>query len=256
MLILCYGITKSGSTLAFELVKGILESAGHPQPRLPEDVVNPGHRINYIQPLDRGRINRLIETVGERWIAVKTHAGFVDPLFPYFEKLEKKGQLRVIASYRDPREICLSLIDAGVASRAAGKKEFSEVRDLDSAIPRVAEQIVKFRKWAALRNTLRLDYDTVAFDTDEAIDRIEHSLGIAGNRDQAKQHAFADAFTQKNRAQRHRARRELSPEQDAKLRKAFGAFIENVYEKNNERWFSSLRKSILARLEAQQVSPP
>jgi len=252
MLILCYGITKSGSTLAFELVKGILESAGHPQLRLSEDVINPGHRINYIQPLDRRRLNRLIEAIGERWIAVKTHAGFVDALFPYLEKMEKKGRLRVIASYRDPREICLSLIDAGVVSRAAGKKEFSEVRDLDSAIPRVSEQIVKFRKWAALHNTLRLDYDTVAFDTDEAIDRIEQSLGIVGNRDQAKQHAFAGAFTQKNRAQRHRARKELTPEQDAKLRKAFAAFLENVYEKNDDGWFSSQRETILTKLEAQR----
>ena len=252
MLILCYGITKSGSTLAFEVVKGILESAGHPQPRLPDDVVNPGHDVNYIQPLDRRRISRLVETVGERWIAVKTHAGFPDPLFPFFEKLEKKRQLRVIASYRDPREICLSLIDAGAVSRAEGKKEFSEVRDIESAIPRVSEQIVKFRKWGALRNTLRLDYDTVAFDADVAIDRIEHSLGIAGNRDQAKEHAFGSAFTQKNKAERHRARKELTPEQDARLREAFAAFLENVYEKNNEQWFSSQRKTILAKLEARR----
>ncbi len=215
-------------------------------------MVNPGHGVNYVQPLDRRRMNRLIETIGERWIAVKTHAGFADPLFPYLEKLEKKGQLRVIASYRDPREICLSLIDAGVASRAVGKKEFSEVRDIDSAIPRVAEQIVKFRKWAALRNTLRLDYDTVAFDTDVAIDRIEHSLGIVGNRDRAKEHAFDNAFTQKNRAERHRARKELTPEQDAKLRTAFAAFLENVHENDNEEWFSFQRKTILAKLEARR----
>ncbi len=252
MLILCYGITKSGSTLAFELVKGILESAGHPQPRLSDDVVNPGHGVNYIQPLDRRRMNQLIEAVGDRWIAVKTHAGFADPLFPLLEKMERKGQLRVIASYRDPREICLSLIDAGVASRAAGKKEFSDVRDLDSAIPRVSEQILKFRKWGALRNTLRLDYDTVAFDTDIAIDRIEHSLGIVGDRDRAKHHAFAGAFTQKNRGERHRAHKELSPEQDAKLREAFAEVLENVYEKNDERWFSSQRKTILAKLEARK----
>jgi hypothetical protein len=91
---------------------------------------------------------------------------------------------------RFPRNF-LSLIDAGGASRAAGKKEFSDVRDPGIAIPRVSEQIIKFCKRAALRNTLRLDYDTVAFDTDVAIDRIEHSLGIVSNRDQVKQHAFA-----------------------------------------------------------------
>jgi len=251
MLILCYGITKSGSTLAFELVKGMLESAGHPQERLPDEAVNPGHRVNYIQPLDRRRLNVLLAAVGERWIAVKTHAGFNDPLFPYLEQLVDDKRLRIIASYRDPRDICLSLVDAGVKSRAAGKKEFSEVSDLESAVPRVLEQIVKFRKWAAVRNTLRLDYDVVAFDPDVAIERIERCLGIASDYHQAKRHAFADAFTQRNKAQRHRSRTELSPEEDARLTEAFAEFLGNVHDANNEAWFSIVRQRILKRLRDQ-----
>src|ERR1700742_1538772 len=104
MLILCYGITKSGSTLAFELVKGMLKSTGHPQQRLSDDVVNPGHRVNYVQPLDRRRLNLLLAEIGQRWIAVKTHAGFNDPLFPYLEQLVDEDKLRIMASYRDPRD--------------------------------------------------------------------------------------------------------------------------------------------------------
>jgi len=149
MLILCYGITKSGSTLTFELVKGMLESAGHAQERLPDGVVNPGHRVNYVQPLDRKRLKELLSAVGDRWIAVKTHAGFQDKLFPYLEKLRQKRRIQIIASYRDPRDICLSLIDAGAVSRAKGVKEFSEVTDIATAVPRVLEQIVKFRKCAS-----------------------------------------------------------------------------------------------------------
>lgn len=59
-------------------------------------------------------------------------------------------------------------------------------------------------------------------------------------------------FLAVDRAERHRARNELTPERDAKLRNAFAEFLENVYEKNEGRWFSSQRKTILAKLEARR----
>lgn len=247
MLILCYGITKSGSTLTFELIKGMLASAGHVQERLPDGPVNPGHRVNYVQPLDRKRLNQLLAAVGERRIAVKTHAGFNDPLFPYLEELHRAGRLRIVASYRDPREICLSLVDAGKRARADKKKEFSEVTDLESAVPRVMEQVQKFRRWGAVEGTLRLDYDLVAFSPDAALDRLEACLGIACDRDAAKRHAFDEAFTQKNKARRNRAGEELSEAENAQLLNTFAPFIRDVCHGDGGKWFSSLRAQFLAK---------
>jgi hypothetical protein len=140
MLVLCYGLTKSGSTLAFELIKAMLNSAGHAQERLPDGPVNPGHRVNYVQPLNRQRLNDILSAVGDRWIAVKTHAGIADPMFTYLEKLQRERRIQVVVSYRDPRDICLAMLDAGSAARTAGVKEFSEITDLAVAATRVAEQ--------------------------------------------------------------------------------------------------------------------
>jgi hypothetical protein len=252
MLIICYGITKSGSTLAFELIKGMLESVGHGQVRLPDGAINPGHRINYVQPLDRNRLSQLLEAVGDRWIAVKTHAGFPDVMLPQLERLQNQQRIQIVASYRDPRDICLSLIDAGHRSRAEGKKEFSEVNDLETAIPRVSEQIVKFNKWAAIKGTLRLDYDLVAFSPDAAIDRIEQSLGFVCDRARAKEHAFEQAFTQMNKGQRSRAREEMSEEQYAELTRTFSSFISNVCEGDGEAWLGGLRERIRARLKSRR----
>jgi hypothetical protein len=194
----------------------------------------------------------LLDAVGDRWIAVKTHAGFPDPMLPYVEDLQRRRRLQVIASYRDPRDICLSLIDAGTRSRAHGVKEFSEIRDIESAVPVVLEQIVKFRKWASVRDTLRLDYDEVAFAPDRAIDRIERRLGIACDREKAKQYAFEEAFTQKNKAQRYRALTELSDEQNAELMEAFAEFIWNVCEACDEIWYERFRAQLLARVKKQK----
>lgn len=253
MLVLCYGITKSGSTLAFELVKGMLKSIGHEQVRLSEGLVKAGHAINFVQQIDRKKLDDLLALVGDRWVAVKTHAGIRDPVFPYLEELQAKRLIQIIASYRDPREICLSLTDAGAHARAHNRKAFSEFTDIESAVPGVLRQIGKFQRWGAVRGTLRLDYDLVAFSTDDAIDRIEERLGIACDRAYAKRYAFNEAFTQKNKAKRHRAKEDLSKERYAALTATFADFLENVCEHQNESWFANAREEILTNPAPEKV---
>ena len=256
MLVLCYGITKSGSTLAFELVRGILESAGHVQERLPDGPVNPGHPINYSQPLNKKRLNQLLSAVGERSIAVKTHGGIGDPMFAYLDELGDARRLQAIVSYRDPRDICLSLVDAGVKARAIGMVEFSEIADLNGAVATVAEQIEKFVKWAALRNALVLDYDTVAFAPDRAIASIEERLSVRADHERVKRYTYEEAFTEKNRAQRDRFRAELTPAQNAELRRVFGEIIANFSEADPGPWRAQTRAEILERLAAAEAASP
>jgi len=246
MLVLCYGITKSGSTLAFELVKGILETIGQPQIRLPGGVVSPLHALNFLTQINREKLEPLMDYVGDHWVAVKTHAQLPDSAFTYLEQMQSRGRLRVIASYRDPREICLSLADAGANARSRGAKPFSKFVHSDDAVPSVLRQIANFRRWGALNGALRLSYDMVAFAPDSAVDRIEQHLGVESDRERAKCHAFAEALTQKNKAVRYRAKNEMTGEQYARLTEAFSEFIQNVCETDDEGWFSEARKQILA----------
>jgi hypothetical protein len=255
MLVLCYGITKSGSTLTFELVKGMLENAGHPQVRLPEPVVNPGHRVNYIQPITNRRLDDLCAAIGDRLIAVKTHAALLDPIFQHTEELQKRGQLQVIASWRDPRDICLSLVDAGKQARASGQREFSLMTDVHVAAYEVSSQLQKFIKWASLKGTLTLEYDIVAFSPENAIDCIESVLGIASDRGQAIRHAFEEAFTQKNKGERNRFRNELTQEEKLALEKRFRIFLQRMYEGDAAHWFAQEREEILRRCRERDAKP-
>jgi len=254
MLVLCYGLTKSGSTLAFELIKGLLETAEHAQERLPDGVVNPGHRINYAQPLTRKRLNEILSAIGERWIAVKTHSGIADPLFTYVAKLQRERKLQLVVSYRDPRDICLSMLDAGERSRAAGAKEFSEITDLSVAAARVSEQVEKFFKWSAVPGALLLPYDTVAFDPETAIDQIQSCLGLHVDRERAKQYAFEEAFTQKNKAQRRRFVSELTAQQNAELEKTFATVISNFIDGDPRPLLFEKRLEILQRESLRRAS--
>jgi hypothetical protein len=250
MLILCYGITKSGSTLAFELVKGALASAGHPQVRLPDGTVEPGHNVNFIaRKLGRNRLETLLDQIGtERRIAVKTHADFLLPLFPWIEEMQARREVQIVASYRDPRDICVSLMDAGKLARKDGRKAFSLIQSLSDAAESVQRQIAKFRNWGSVHGALRLSYELVAFSPDKALDAIEHLLDVRCDRAAAKKHAFEDAFTQKNLGGIDRFKTELSAEEQRQLTEKFEAFIRQVCEEQREVWFTEHRNQVLEKL--------
>ena len=253
MLIISYGIPKSGSTLAYELVRGMLANAGFAQEfaRDGEATATPprrGAKRNFVPRLTREKIEELVETIGpNRRIAVKTHDDFDPAMFGWLEDLQQRGDIQVIASYRDPRDICLSLLDAAERARARedGPKAFSHVQDLEHATEKVGRRLEEFRRWAALKGTLRIDYEDLAFDTGKVIDRLERTLGIVCNREQVLRYAFSEALTQKNKAKPRRHEEELDDAQKKIMRRAFRAFLRNACEEDNQEWFDTYREKML-----------
>ena len=241
MLVLCYGMQKSGSTLAFELVRAMLASGGFEQPFIHNNMARAGAaRRNYVQRLSEERLAALIDEIGpERRIAVKTHASFPNRLFPWLEEQQAAGRLRVVASYRDPRDLCLSLLDANRHEKAQG---FAGIETLDDAIGYVERCIPKFRKWAALRGTVRLNYETVAFAPEAAIDVLEPALGVRCDRAAVLQQAFrGGALTLKNKARPARHRDEMSAEDAARAGAAFAAFIAHACAQDDQAWYDAAR---------------
>lgn len=261
MLVLCYGIQKSGSTLAFELVKEVLSSSGFDQPVLwndrrdPADLM-PGRARNYVTKLTKKKISAMIEEIGpSRRIAVKTHSTFNDNLFPWLEELQAHNDLCVIASYRDPRDICLSMCDRkarGSAKRAARgsapkpAQKPDELPTFDAVQDLLEPQLQYFRKWASLRGTLRLDYDVVAFSPEAAIASIENALDVRCDHEKVKAYVYQEAHTLKNRAKRARYKDELDDAQKSGALKRFRKFIRNACEKDNQAWYDKYRERILA----------
>jgi hypothetical protein len=250
MLVLCYGIQKSGSTLAFELVKGVLQTAGFEQTflrneRFKAGVLVPPSARNYVEGITKAKIEELATEIGPNGkIAVKTHSAFPDEMFPWLEEMQARRELQVIVSWRDPRDICLSLLDAGERSRRIKAGGFSELRTLDDAAEYVRRRIALYRKWASLRGTLRLHYDTVANAPDEAIDAIEKVLGVTADRAGAKQYAFEEADTQKNKARPDRHLDEMTAEEKTRTEKIFRRFVKEAYD---DLWRERHREKLLAR---------
>lgn len=253
MIVISYGIPKSGSTLAFELVRGMLKTAGFEQEVFHNDVrdmsaINPARARNFISGVTKEKLDEIIERTGpDRIIVFKTHSDFPDDMFGWLEAAQADRRLQVIASYRDPRDICLSLMDSGAKAREKGKKTFSGIRDLEKAAVKVKGRITEFRKWAALKGTLRLNYDTVAFETDSAIAAIESALNIKSDRERAKEYALEEAHTLKNKAKRARYLDEMDDEQKQAMQEMFGRFIARACEQNSQAWFDRYRAKLVAR---------
>jgi len=246
MLLLSYGMTKSGSTLAFELSKAILESRGYVQRRLPDSVVTAGHHINFWDEISNARLRTaMTELAPSEIIAIKLHAPIGAAEIEFVENAIVNDEIRVHVNFRDPREVCLSLLDAGEQARAKERQAFAEIECLEDAVKVVNKQMGTCRQWGSIAGALHLFYNDVAFASEPTAQRICADLGFS-NLDKNEMEVVAsrllnDAFTQRNKAVKDRYKDDLSVRQNEYLLeelKGARSFIRRVCEQRDYSWFS------------------
>ena len=249
MIVLSYGMTKSGSTLAFELCKSVLQQRGFEQRRLPDSVVVPGHHINFINELSIPALRRAMEEVSStEVIAIKVHAPVDAAEIQFIETAISHGQMKVQVNLRDPREICLSLVDAGTNARKKSQLAFSEIKSLDEAAKVASRQLVVCRRWGSITGALHLFYNEVAFDTPLAVRQMCADFAFQMFNDEELKivldRVFNDAFTQRNKAVKDRYKDDLTLRQNEFLLEEFRgarAFIRRVCEQRDYSWFRQSR---------------
>ncbi|MCF4164854.1 hypothetical protein L2U69_04275 [Zavarzinia compransoris] len=231
MLVISYGITKSGSTLAFELAKAVLSFSGFPQDRLAEHLLTPGHNINFTTEPNLETIDAILGSLapGQR-IVLKTHRAPPAEERPRLEALCREGLLKIQVAVRDPRDICLSLVDAGETARRNGHTAFSRIETLDTALRTVRRQIPNFRFWASLKDALLLPYEQCAFETETAVARISAQLGVVAPIDKVRRHVFDCAFTQFNKGVPNRHAAEMTEADDEKVRDQLADFFRDFVD--------------------------
>jgi hypothetical protein len=250
MIVISYGMTKSGSTLAFELCKSILQEQGSEQRRLPDGVVAPGHHINFLSEVSVDRLKAAINEVSAKEnIAIKVHCSLGPAEIEFIERAISDGEMKVQVNLRDPREVCLSLVDAGAKAREKKRMAFSEINGLEDAAKIVSRQLTVCRRWGSITGALHLFYNEVAFDSPVAVRQIcddfgfpmfnDENLGIVLHR------VFSEAFTQRNKAVKDRYKDDLTLRQNEFLLeelKGGQAFIRRICEQRDFRWFKQARE--------------
>ncbi|PIB24574.1 hypothetical protein BFP76_05120 [Amylibacter kogurei] len=224
--VFCYGMTKCGSTLAFETTRSALELSGFPQPRLSESALGISRKINFCQHLNSNNINALkneVRAIGHP-IAIKTHTR-PDPVVI---NMIDQGDALVQATYRDPREMALSMLDHGRKSRQSGMNAFSEIKDLDDAMRNIRSQIDSLTQWLYRPNCLPIYYSDLAFSQIDTTRRILAQLQLDIDPRRVIKHVAQNRFTQMNKAVRDRYRHEMTRTQSRAFRRAFPQFYDTL----------------------------
>lgn len=226
MVVFCYGIPKSGSTLAFQIARAVAVLAGHPQWRLDPPLRSPGHKVNFQQTLTPGLLHATAARAAGRVLLIKTHDRPGTEWAEAYRALAARGEAAAIVNHRDPRDVCLSLCDAGRAARAAGEAAFAEFVSLEDAAARVERYLDELAAWRSLPGLLELRYETCAFRMDEAIEAIQAHLGLRGPHWPVRLYAGHIAFTHRNKAVRERHVAELGMADRALLEARFGGYLD------------------------------
>ena len=226
LIIFSYGMTKCGSTLAFQLARSALQGCGFDQPRLSASALGNTRKINFCQHITDDMADLILRETGEigHPIVIKTHTS----LDPAVRRLFDQGLAIGHATYRDPRDMALSMLDAGRAAMASGAAAFSEITDMNAALQAVRDQTAKLAQWLSLPNILPLYYDDIAFDSADVAERMLAQLGQQGNAAAIADKAKSARFTQFNKGVRDRYRLEMSVEESASIAREFAPFIANL----------------------------
>jgi hypothetical protein len=166
-------------------------------------------------------------------------------MLTWFEDLHAAGQVRIVTSYRDPRDACLSLLSTGRISRETGHGPFTDIGSMDDAAAYVQGRSARYRKWSSIKGALRLNYDTVAHKTETAISAIEKALDVPAHRDAVSQHMRKDTCARKIDARRYRYLEEMDKNEIDRLGVKFRRFILNACENDSQFWYDSCRAGIL-----------
>lgn len=228
-ILICFGCRKAGSTLAFELTSELLRRAGHPQDRLPGEILDLRHTVNFVSR-ETGLSMELLKrieavTPPNRIIALKTHLAPPSDVLDYV----KEGRAFAQAVLRDPRDNVLSLRDAGRKARRRGEQAFSRIRGVLGAITPCEQDLARLEEWTGIPQTLVADYDEVAFSSRHFLARVADQLGLGPVSDEMflniEQEVKGQRFTQHNKGIAARHRDELTVRQYEALTRHFAKFL-------------------------------
>ena len=138
-LFISYGMTRSGSTLAFETEKAILEKYGMPQ----EKIIIKGLENwieNYLPEKylsDINSLKRINEETGTNFVVFKTHGAANEKLLNFIRKFN----IPVTISVRDPKDIAISLLEISKKNRSINETGFIDIISFKDAIKNIEEDL-------------------------------------------------------------------------------------------------------------------
>lgn len=161
MLVISSGMQKSGTAYFYNVLNDLLIESGAANARMIKNefslekiLKDNNNNIDGISWKDLLKIS--IVSFKKGTFAVKTHY----PNRRSFGILSKAGLLKIIYSYRDPRDVILSVIDHGKKLKESGETgNFTKMIEIDEAIRNVKIWINDWNELSGKNNILKYRYE-------------------------------------------------------------------------------------------------
>lgn len=216
-----YGVTKSGSTLAWRLTQKFYMRNGCDQPLMPPELLGPSPVNNYIVAPTAEQLEGMVRFAADNntCLALKTHSMPT----PEMADMLRSGEALGHAVFRDPREIALSLMDHGARNREMLKLRddktdaaFTEMETLENAYRSIDGQLKTLESWLKLPGVFPAFYDDFAFDHVPFIKRLRRQTGLKKRSVEGVLAKFdGEKRSQFNKGQPQRWREDMTDEESA-----------------------------------------
>ncbi|WP_447041182.1 hypothetical protein [Vibrio parahaemolyticus] len=176
MIYFSYGMTKSASSFVYQLQERIIELSDYDLVKLPEDIRGNKARENYIEVITNENVEKILAWLPENAATIiKTHSGPSDLAV----ELVRNKQALASATYRDPREIAVSLLDHGKRSRDKGIRDFANFHAPLDTLGEIKTQINKrFSPWKNAENCLTINYSLTKSSPEELVKFLIKQMGV------------------------------------------------------------------------------
>lgn len=222
-----YGMTKTGSTLAFRLAQRFYQRNDCEQPLAPGDLLGEERRVNFIHlptPEELAGLEQFAKD-NNTCIVLKTHSAPT----PEMAAMLREGRACAHAVFRDPREIALSMIDHGKRNRESGGDAFTEIRTLKDAEAAIDTQISYLEEWLKLPGVFPAYYNDFAWTHEPFIKKMRGQTGL---KTRSVKGVLAAFNNQKrvgfNKGQKDRWKEDMTPEESARYVQRFPKFYSRL----------------------------
>jgi hypothetical protein len=235
MIVISYGVEKSGTTLAYEMAKAVLALNGHPQGLLEPRFVKGHRRNNLIGDWSEAALADLLACTARTKLVVKTHHPLPARTADRVREGIDAGEIKLHVVFRDPRDAVLSMIDwERVRPQPSGDMFQAEIRTVSDACAVLRRRLRNLRSWGALPS-LKLPYEAFAFDRTFGPRAIAQHLGLEVDPEEVW--SVVDQLeTKKNVARAGRHHQELPVDARDRIERAFADFMP-VVEQGSCSWF-------------------
>ncbi len=239
MIILSVGMPRAGSGWYYNLTHDLVTACGGQDAReirrryrLQSILTEVNCNIGALTP--RRLLLALVPSLLGNTFVLKAHAGPT----PFALRLVRLGLLRPTYIYRDPRDALLSAYDNGQRALKSGRPNaFSHLVDFEAALEFMRGYVRISEAWLAAPGTLHCRYENLLADYDGEAARLAEFLRLEAGSPavQAVIERYRPEGASRERRGTHfnqgrtgRFRQALTPEQQERLGREFGPYLERM----------------------------